>query len=179
MVGAVLLRGVVVPGERCPDVTSGQAIGAATASAGWMTRVQRDDGSYLYEFDVNSGQPSTDYNAVRHAGVTLALYELAESGQFDAYAPADEGLRWEMAHLHRVQGAAGLDDPYNGEISLGGTALALAGLAHRRLATDEATYDTLMHQLAGFILLMQRGDGSFLSEWDRATDMPYPNETST
>ena len=47
------------------------------------------------------------------------------------------------------------------------------------MATTEATYDPLMHELASFILLMQRGDGSFLSEWDRTTDLPYPNETST
>ena len=51
--GAFVLRVAVIPPERCPDVDAGTAVESALAAGAWIERVQRDDGSYLYEYDID------------------------------------------------------------------------------------------------------------------------------
>ena len=176
-VGAVALRAILVPAQICPKVTSASALEAVQASASWMERVQNKDGSYLYEYNRDSGQVSSDYNAVRHAGVTMSLYLLAASDP-SVLPAADLGLGWMQANLVRHGDWAALHDPYGDRIELGASALMLAGLGQRRIATNDTSHDGLMHELARFILVMQQGDGSFLLAWLPSTGAPDPVERS-
>jgi hypothetical protein len=140
--------------------------------------VQRPDGSYLYEYDRDSGAESPGYNAVRHAGVTMSLYLLAAAGDRDALAPADRAQGYMDAHMVRRDGWAAFQSAQTGEAELGASALMLAGLAQRRLATADERYDTLMREAGRFLLLMQRPDGSFLDTWRAVTGAPDPTSTS-
>ena len=64
----------------------------------------------------------------------------------------------------RRDGWAALDWP-GGEPKLGATALMAAGLAERRVATGEESYDGLMRELGRFMRTMQRPDGGFYNGW--------------
>jgi len=150
VLGAVRLT-VSAP-ERCGDVAAHDARVGARAAAQWLARGQRDDGSYLYLAD-ERGRDLGGYNAVRHAGVTLSLYQ---AGFGDA---ADRGLGWMLARLERRDGWAALTD--GGVAPLGGSALMLAALAERRVQTHDRRYDDLMEQLGRFLAAMQRDNGDF------------------
>lgn len=176
--GAVVLRVAVVAPERCPPVTAASAASAVEASADWMARVQRPDGSYLYEYDAQDDAASTAYNIVRHAGVTMSLYQLAAAGDVSYLPVADRALEFMRANMVRHADWAALRDPYDGSIELGANSLLLAGLAQRRLATTDASYDVLMHEVARFVLVMQQPDGSFLNTWLASTGAPHPYDRS-
>ena len=42
---------------------------------------QQPDGRYLYEYDRATDEARPGYNIVRHAGVTMSLYQLAAVGR--------------------------------------------------------------------------------------------------
>jgi len=176
--GAVVLRAVAVPPEICPPITAADARGAAAEAAAWIDRTQRPDGSYLYEYDIEAGREVPGYNVVRHAGVTMSLYQLAAYGDASGMAAADRGLAWMQSHLYAHDDWVALQDPADGSIDLGASALMLAALDQRRLATGDGQYDGLMRQLARFHLEMQQDDGSFLLTWRPDTGAPDPRYRS-
>ena len=47
---------------------------SSVAAGEWMQRALRADGSYVYIYDAENDATPDDYNEVRHAGVTMALY---------------------------------------------------------------------------------------------------------
>lgn len=178
LVGAIALRAVVVPAQVCPALTPAGATAAADAAAGWSGRVQYPDGTYLYEYSSSDDSESPFYNVVRHAGVTMSLYQLAATGDRIGLATADNALGWMRANLYRRDDWAALQNPADESVEVGGTALMLAGIMQRRMATNETTYDTLAHELARYLLVMQQADGSFLLFYDEQTGAPRPGERS-
>ncbi len=172
-----VLRVGVVPPESCGNDTVA-AIGAAAHEAiGWMERNQQPDGSFVYEYDTDTDTVSRDYNEVRHAGVTMALYQAA--GRFpyvDALRAADRGLAWMRERLVRRHGWAALAP--GDTASLGATALMTVGLTERRLATGDAQYDPLLRELGQFMTALQRDDGGFYMAWDIGPDQPEYEGTS-
>ncbi len=171
--GIVTLRAVVVPGEVCEPVPAAETRAAAIAAADWIERGQRSDGSYLYEYDRASGDPSNaGYNIVRHAGVTMSLYELAAAGEDQYLAPADDGLRWMEGRLRSREDWSAIEDDF-GDLRLGANALMLAGLVFRRDATGDTSRDDLMRELGRFLVRLQQPDGSFVDRWRRGDDGPY------
>jgi hypothetical protein len=177
-VAAAVLRVAIVPAQVCPPITSASAATAARESADWMARVQAPDGSYLYEYDAKSGAATPTYSAVRHAGVTMSLYQRSAGGDPSGLAVADRGAAWMEANLIRRDGWAALHDAVDGDAPTGGSALMLAGLAQRRFATGDPRYDALMHELGRFLLLMLQPDGGFLDSWDPARGAPVPGQRS-
>lgn len=176
--GAGVLRATVIEAEVCPPLTAADARAAAVRSAEWMERAQYPDGTYLYEYDRDTDALSLEYNVVRHAGVTMSLYQFAAVGEPRFLPVADRGLGYMEANLLRGEGWAAFLDPGSERVALGANALLLAGLAQRRIATGDASRDGLMAEVAGFLVKLQRTDGSFLAEWDRATGAPVPGITS-
>jgi hypothetical protein len=176
--GAAALRVLAVPAQYCPPVTPASALAAAEAGATWAAAAQQPDGSYVYEYNKDGAPLPPDYNAVRHGGVTMALYMVASEDPA-ALATADNGLRWMRDNLHREHDWAALQDPRDGSIELGASALMLASMAQRRLATGDAEYDALMHEVARFVLAMQQPDGSFLLLWEPSRGGPNPDYRST
>jgi hypothetical protein len=172
--GGVALRVVLVPPETCPAITPAQALNSATLATQWVEQAQNPDGTYVYEYNRDTNTISTDYNAVRHAGVTMGLYQYAaQTGATTTLPTADLGLAWMQQHLYQRDGWSALQAP-DGTIELGATGLMLAGLAQRRLATGDQQYDGLMHELARFELKLQQPDGSFLAFWLVSTGAPDP-----
>ena len=178
-------RILVAPSETCGDASPPNLRRAADSAAAWMTRAAQPGGSYLYGYDRDRDRVSRDYNEVRHAGVTMALYQAA--GRLDdagALAAADAAVVWMEEHLVRGEGWAALPTPDGRRAKLGSVGLAVVALAERRQATGEERYDALMRELGAFIARMQRPDGSFHAIWlidagsvdPTATSRFYPGE---
>ncbi|MFQ5557063.1 MAG: hypothetical protein ACE5GB_06095, partial [Acidimicrobiales bacterium] len=83
-------------------VTAGREHGAAGCAApavedlaspieaviGWFDRARLADDTFWYEYDRSSDEFSPSYNEVRHAGVTMSLYQAAMAGFDDALTVA-------------------------------------------------------------------------------------------
>lgn len=179
LAGAGALRAVVLRPEVCPPVDESSLEASATAAVAWIQRAQLDDGSYVYEWHGETGAYSADYNEVRHAGVTMSLYQRATLGDESVLPVADRGLDWMIANLERRHDWAALklpDETY--WLKLGAASLMLASLDLRREATGDEQYDELMRELGRFILVMQREDGSMLNYYLMGDDAPDPTVTS-
>ncbi len=178
LVGAIVLRSTLLAPQHCPAISPESARQSALLAAAWIDANQFPDGSYVYEYDRTVDMDRPGYNVVRHAGVTMSLYQLAAAGE-PAYLPtADAGLRWMLRNLYRHADWAALQDPADGSVRLGATALMLASLLQRRIATSDPQYDDLMRQLARGMLALQLPDGAFLNRWDTTARQPVPNERS-
>lgn len=182
---AAFLRVAVVPPERCHVAGPGEIESAAVEAQRWMVRAQQPDGRYVYEYDRDANTIARDYNEVRHAGVTMALYQAAgRHGDAAALAAADRATAWMTANLVRREGWAALTLPGDDRAALGASALMLVSLAERRLATGDPVHDGLMRELGRFLVAMQRPDGGFHVAWvvgegepDRiGTSKYYPGE---
>ena len=182
---AGLLRLTVLTPEACPPFSATEAHQSAEAATEWIVRAQEPDGSYVYEYDIRTGTESPFYNEVRHAGVTLTLFQAA--GRLEDGARAmeggDRGVDWMIAHLHRRDGWAALLNPQANRAALGATALMTVGLAERRLATGDGYHDALMRELGAFMVSLQRPDVGFYVAYDplagqavEGTSKYYPGE---
>ncbi len=177
VVGAIVLRVAIVQPEYCPDVGYAELEASATEAADWIARAIQPDGSYIYEWDADADVLPEDYNEVRHAGVTMSLYQWAALGN-DAYLDdADQALEWMLERLVRRDGWAGLENPFSAWMKLGGTSLMSIGLSFRFEATGDPQYNDLQLELGEFITNLQLEDGSFLNFWDERTDEPVDNIT--
>ncbi len=175
--GVGVLRGVVVPVEVCPDVAAPRALAAAAAAADWLGRAQHPDGSFVYRHDRQRGDLG-GYHVVRHAGVTLALYQLAERGDGRALATADRAMAWMRQRLVERRGWAALVEPGSDEAQLGATALLAAAMLERRAATGDTDDDLLLRALGRFVVQLQEPDGAFLDRYDLSRDRPVPGGRS-
>jgi len=172
------LRMTVVPPEGCGTRDVDSLESAAIAAANWIERSQKPDGTYVYEYNAETDTESSEYNEVRHAGVTMSIYQAAARLHDDsALAAGDRALGWMQDNLVRAHGWA-LLAPAGNSGQLGSNALMLVGLTERRAATGDDQYDDLMHELARFITTVMYDDGSFSPGWDFVSDQPQPG-TST
>jgi hypothetical protein len=83
-----------------------------------------------------------------------------------------------QANLIRGDDWAAVQDPGYGAVELGSTAIMLAGLEQRRIATGDHQFDGLMHELGRFILRMQNQDGSMTAYWDAGAGAPIAGSRS-
>lgn len=162
---AAVARVAVAAPEACRPPSAGEARAAAATAAGWLVANQQQDGSYRYAVDPDGRDLGGD-SIVRHAGVTMSLYQAAGAPDADArlLAAADRALAWMLGRLARGDGWRALAD--GSYAPLGGSALMLAALAERRLLTGERTHDDVMRDLGAFLVAMQRDDGDFFVSWD-------------
>ena len=178
VIGVALLRVTVAAPQHCPEVTPATLTAAASASAAWIETAQYPDGRYVYEYDAAADALPGGYNVVRHAGVTMSLYQAAALGDLSRLHVADQGMAWMEENLIERDGWSALRNPDTGRVKLGASSLMLAGLTQRRLATDDPMYDGLMRRLARFLVVMQLPDGAMLNYWDPATGAPDPSVRS-
>lgn len=176
VVGLLVFRFALVPPEACSDVDLAAIDTAIVEVRAWLEDSQRPDGTYIYEYDRVADELSTDYNMVRHAGVTMGFYQMGAAGDPTAVPIGDAGLQFMRDHLLVVDDRAYLT--FRGaRAELGSSALMLAGLAHRRQATGDRQHDELMQQLARGIERQQRPNGGFWHLTD-ANGEPVPDVTS-
>lgn len=179
--GAAVMRLTLWAPEICPTLTAAQARTAATDAADWIVENQLDDGSYLYDFHRGSGESSDDYNLVRHAGVTMSLYQLVRGGELDYLDAADRGLDWMLDRLALTSGVDGdtaVAFTEGRQAKLGAASLLAVSLAQRRIATSDPRHDETMRQLGQLFVVQQRPDGSMLNFHDIETGEPVPDITS-
>ena len=173
---AVLAFAVVAPPERCPSVTTAQLRSSSRAAVDWFVRNQAADGTWLYLYDARDDSASSEYNPVRHSGVTMGLYQAAAAGLPGALASADRGTEWALQRLLRRNGWSAL--AWFGEVETGASALLAAGLVIRRQATGEDRYDAVLRSLGRFLIAQTERSGAVLASYDPASGAPVAGEYS-
>lgn len=176
-VGAAIMRLTLWAPEVCPPIARSEARLAATQAADWIVRNQADDGRFLYDFHRGRDESSDDYNLVRHAGVTMSLYQLVRGGEVQYLDAADRGVEW-MTERLQPTGGGGRAFTDVRRAKLGASSLLVVSLAQRRLATSDTQHDQLMRDLGTFLVEQQRADGSMLNFHDIETGEPVPEQTS-
>ena len=149
---------VVAPPERCPPVTAGRLQRSAQATVDWFVRNQAADGTWMYLYDAEHDSTPPEYNLVRHAGVTMGLYQAAAAGLPGALRSADRGTEWALDRLIERDGWAAFSSP--GTISTGASALLVAALTIRRDATGERRYDDVLARLGRFLVAQTEPSGA-------------------
>jgi hypothetical protein len=171
LVGA---RVTVAAPEACGSASPSSARAAARSAAQWLAANQQPDGSYLYAAD-SEGRDLGGYSSVRHAGVTLSLYQAANALDDEQLRDAaDRGLRWMTDRLAARDDWVALAD--GSSAPLGGSALMLAALAERRVLTGDDAHDDTMRALGRFLVSMQRDNGDFYVSSD--VDSGEPDRTT-
>lgn len=178
VVGFALLRLSLLAPEVCPSVDAARAWQAAVAAGTWIEAGQQADGRFLYEYDRTTDEAGPGYNIVRHAGVTLSLYQLVGAGDRSFLEPADAGLRWMLDRLVPAGGGVAFVEPGLPTASLGASALMTAALAARRDATGSDRYDGEARGLARFMMGQMGPGGRMLSLYDLAEERAVPGVTS-
>jgi small neutral amino acid transporter SnatA (MarC family) len=156
------------PPQLCPAVSVADLRASATAAATWFVRNQQPDGSWLYEYNADTDRATPTYNDVRHAGAVMGLYQAAAAGIPGALESADRGAKWALARLLEHDGWAAVS--VDGGTSTGSTALLVAGLAGRRLVTNDPRYDAVMARLARFLVAQTEGSGAVRAYYDLVTN---------
>jgi small neutral amino acid transporter SnatA (MarC family) len=167
---------VVAPPEHCPTVTAPQLRASAQASVDWFVRNQDQDGTWLYLYNADDDLVAPEYNAVRHSGVTMGLYQAAAAGMPGALRSADRGTEWALDTLYEENGWAAVE--YLGEVSTGASALLVAGLAIRKEATGEERYDRDLRRIGRFLLSQTEPTGAVLAQYDPVAGAPVAGEYS-
>lgn len=170
------LRAFAVQPEMCGDPDAATIRTAVDEAVGWFARNQNPDGTWLYRYDRAEDRDVGGYNIVRHAGVTMSLYQAATVGSPDALATADAGLVWALDRLEPTGPGLALSD--GGQVKVGATGLLVAGLVERRELTGEHDLDDELTGLGRFLLATVEADGAVLAYWDSAADAPVPDEYS-
>ncbi|HEY7030961.1 MAG TPA: hypothetical protein VH482_06530 [Thermomicrobiales bacterium] len=158
-------------------------------AAGWLAGAQRPTGVFYYVYDpVTDTYETTTYNEVRHAGTTYALFQAyGLLGHESILTVAEHACDWIRRSTVPVRAAGrGFLDIQNGDISLGGQALALVALLERRRVTGDTSVDPLIGDLAKFVLWMERDDHTgrfynfYIPKTGMRSEMPeveyYPGE---
>jgi small neutral amino acid transporter SnatA (MarC family) len=167
---------VVSPPERCPSVTAVELRASAQSTVAWFARNQEADGTWLYLYDADDDSTSSEYNSVRHAGVTMGLYQAAAAGLPGALGSADRGTQWALDRLLEREGWAAFATP--GLIDTGASALLAAGLVIRRDATGDSGYDPLLRRLGRFLVAQTEPSGAVLASYDAIDEAPVTGEYS-
>src|SRR5688572_13259770 len=93
--GLAVVRFVAAPAEVCGDTDPASLERAADQAIGWIDRALKDDGTYVYLYLLDERREVDDYNIVRHAGVTMSLYQAAVlTGDDRSIATADRALEY-------------------------------------------------------------------------------------
>lgn len=172
------LRVFAVPPEDCGWTDKDDISRAAIDAMYWIQRNQNADGTYVYEYNVDTDELTPEYNNVRHAGVTMSLYQAyGKFQQTETLAVADRAMGWMIDRTERRHDWATLA-PSGGYAELGATDLMLVSLAERRFATNDSQYDDLMRELARFIVSLQKDDGNFYIGYDLMKDETQREGTS-
>jgi small neutral amino acid transporter SnatA (MarC family) len=168
---------VLAPPEHCPSVSTAELTRSSQAAVDWFVRNQENDGAWLYLYDAGADSiPDDEYNEVRHAGVTMGLYQAAAAGLPGALRSADRGTEWALDRLLRSDGWAALEG--DGRVTTGATALLAAGLTIRREATGDSRYDEVLGELGRFLEAQTEPSGAVLASYDAARGAPVPDEYS-
>ena len=147
-------------------------------STNWAAANVRDDGTFTYRYSRESGDDLGGYNVVRHAGLVNAMYQAVLDGEtgppgLSYLDAADAGLAYMLDRLVEHDDWAAFAEPRH-DVRLGGTALFVASLLHRRRATGEMVHDNTIHAALRFLIAQQDETGAPAAFWSPSTELPVP-----
>lgn len=179
----------VLDGTRAPSAEglADLARRRAALGANWLASVARPDGSFYYSYDPAADEYDADeYNEVRHAGATYALFQLYGASRDEQLLEAAEGGARYIEENSVAAGTNGRAYVYERRMKLGGQALALVALLERRRVLADARYDDLIDALSRFMLSLELSDepGRYYQSYDADSATPslepaslfYPGE---
>ena len=158
------------PPERCPSVGVGELRRSAGAAVDWFVRNQAANGSWLYLYNLDEDSSAPEYTEVRHAGVTMGLYQAAAAGLPRALGSADRGTEWALGRLIEHDDWSAI--AVGGRVVTGSTALLVAALDIRREVTGDTRYDKVLRRLGRFLLAQSEPSGAVLASYDPARGAP-------
>jgi small neutral amino acid transporter SnatA (MarC family) len=173
---AVISFGALAPPERCPRVSAADLRRSAQSAVGWFVHNQRPDGTWVYLYDARANSTPPEYNVVRHAGVTMGLYQAAAAGLPGALRSADRGTGWALDMVRERDDWSAIAS--DGQSTTGATALLVAGLAIRREATGDTRYDGVLRRLGRFLLEQVEPSGAVAARYDWTGGAPVRGEHS-
>jgi hypothetical protein len=185
LVGFGVLRLSLLAPEECPPIDDPRAVATASAAGEWIVAGQASDGQYLYEYDRGAGEEVVGYNIVRHAGVTMSLYQLADATadsdpatSRQAFRAADSGLVYMLDRLESAGEGRALVELGAPVARLGASALMAASIEARRDVNGTAEYDDELRALGRFLAgqIGDRGEGLELFDLDAGE--PVAGQTS-
>jgi small neutral amino acid transporter SnatA (MarC family) len=172
----VVAFGGIAPPERCPQPTIASIDESTESAVRWFVRNQRADGTWLYEYDVTNDEDRGGYNAIRHAGAIMGLYQSAAAGLPDALESADRGLEWARANFIEHDDWTAV--AYQGRAATGTVALLVAGLVDRHLYTGDTAHDALLHSLGRFLVAQTTAEGAVIAQFDAVAMRPQTETRS-
>ncbi|MDH0125994.1 Mur ligase family protein [Brucella intermedia] len=150
-------------------LTSNDVEHLVQTSSTYLARQVGNSGAFIYGYHPCFDREIAAYNALRHASSTYALIEAWEITRKPALRQAiDRALHYLTSTLIRTvtleSGAtAAFLVEQNGEIKLGGNAVAVLALTKYSQVTGDSCYHVLLEQLAMGILHMQNAEtGAFV-----------------
>ncbi len=173
-----------------PRYLADVAVERAWLGARWLAMIVQPAGAYHYIYDPDTNRYiDLEYNEVRHAGTTYALYQVYDIARDPLLlAAAERATDWIERHaVPAGPGRRTFVDPSGTLTKLGGQALALVALLERRRVTGKTDADPLIADLSRFLVSMEVPDkpGQFFMAYtvaDRRYHMVpaseyYPGET--
>ncbi len=152
-----------------PSITQSKYLRSAKAGGDYLVRQMHEDGSFVYDYDPLTGDESPSYNILRHAGTAYSLIDLYEATGDEQYLRAGEKaltyLDNQIIPCPELVGGQPLVDAAcveeDGEIKLGGNALAILAFTEHTAVTGSKQYLPRAQQLARFVVSTQRQNGEF------------------
>ena len=173
------VRVVVAQPERCGVVTGARLDAAIEETIGWATRMQGDDGRWIYRYDADVDLDLGVYEHVRHAGLTMSLYQASAAGSPDAAAPAARGEAYLRRFLVERDGWTAVTPAEAGVVyDIGATALFASALLAKRDVAASADDDALLVRLGRFLVANTTPGGSVTAAWDPVAGAPVAGSSS-
>ncbi|MBZ0273415.1 hypothetical protein K8I61_15355 [bacterium] len=164
------------------NLSSADIIEACKIGGDFLIGMQKENGKWYYEYNAGRDKyDKKDYNLLRHAGTTYAMYQLfGATGEPRYLASADKGLAWLKSVIEADP--KDKDRLYVREpraIKLGGAGLALMAFVEKHgVAKSNGENDRYMAGLARHILLSQNRDGSLASYYGGVPGVKEKNRRS-
>ena len=130
----------------------------------YLSRSVRKDGKFDYQYDPFLDRQSLDYNLLRHAGTIYAMLELYGKNRDPELLQAAEraiGYLLRQVLEGTVAGRPVRFAVEDGDLKLGGNALAALALAEYERVTGDRSYVAVMKGLGEWMLATQDPDGRF------------------
>jgi len=141
----------------------------AQLGARWLAGDVRENGAFYYTYGpFEDAYEEDEYNEVRHAGTTYALFQVYGATGGEELLEAGEKAASYIDEQSKVVEGSGRAFAYEYRSKLGGQALALVALLERRRVTQDTRYDELIGELTTFLLSMEIEDepGRYYQSYD-------------
>lgn len=129
----------------------------------YLNNALHEKGGINYLYYSLTDELSTSYNLVRHAGTVYSMVELYEySNNQELLATIKAALQHIISHIKPMPGFERVMVlEKNNLVKLGGVAMSILAITDYARVTKDTQYDTLLSQLANYLLQVQRPNGSF------------------